>query len=149
MTTKTPEPMDAGAPERDNAEPVANNPRACYAAKQLVKEVLNLFPETEYGFTSYTPRNVALVVWFAAKDDGEETELDQLLRLVDADPRVEKITYDDNEHLAVVFHNRPRTQDLRDPFGLDEALMVLADEDTGDGGDAFYTSDDEKDGGGA
>jgi hypothetical protein len=142
---KMPEPMDAGAPERDSAEPVANNRRACYAAKQLVKEVLDLFPETSYDYTSFNLRNTAITVCF---DTEEGSELEQLIRLVDADARVDAIVRDNHDRLAVDFYNRPRTYDIKDTFGLEDAWLVLTGDEY-EGGDAFDTSDDEQDGGSA
>lgn len=138
---KMPEPMDSGAPERDVAEPVSTYRRACYAAKTLIAEVLELFPETEYQVAAYNGRDVGLAVSFDAVDEG----LRDLLRLV-SDHRIYRVEISGSK-IIVAFHNRPRIYDLRDPFGLDEAWSVL--EDDWDGGDAFDSSDDIKDGGGA
>jgi hypothetical protein len=147
---KMPEPMDAGAPERDSAEPVANSQRPCYAAKQLVKEVLDLFPVTSYEISNYNGRSVGLAVKFTpAETDSDLIDLLTLLgdSAYNEDPRVNLVAVS-NGSVTVDFHNRPRTYDIKDTFGLEDAWLVLAGDEY-EGGDAFDTSDDEQDGGSA
>lgn len=166
---KMPEPMDSGAPERAVGEAASTNQRACYAAKTLIAEVLELFPETQHEIKEFNGRNVGLTVSFPDPED----ELGDLLRLTVADARVNHVhtRSGGDDSVDVVFHNRPRTYDLRDSFGLDEAWMVLGEEefDTDEefapldgarldygsdsppveGGTASHTSSDKMDGGGA
>lgn len=151
---KAPEPMDPSAPEKAVGEATQTKQRTCYAAKQLMSEVLHLFPETAYEIGRYNGRNVGLDVIFA----DVEPELDDLLALAVDDPRIGYISSVEG-YVLVAFLNQPRTYDLRDPFGLDEAWMVLgddlesglleADDDEWPGGTAISTSPDIKDGGGA
>ncbi len=143
---KMPEPMDSGAPERDVAEPVSTHRRACYAVVTLTGEVLHLFPEAVYQVSNYNGRDVGLSVEFLADQD-----LADLLSLLgdpahNADPRISQVIRD-GDAVTISFHNRPRTYDLRDTFGLAEAWSILDDE--WDGGSAAQTSDDVQDGGGA
>lgn len=147
---KAPEPMDAGAPERaSSGEVIETRLRVCYAAKQLIQEVIDLFPETIHETNTENMRNVQLGIDFVADEEG----LAELLQLVSVDSRVASVVTEEGL-VKVGFHNRPRTYDLRDSFGLADAWLVLIEEDyagSGDmeGGDASYTSNDVKDGGGA
>jgi hypothetical protein len=151
---KIPEAMDPTAPEGESV-PSTTNQRPCYAAKQLITEVLALFPETAHDVREYNGRNVGLAVFFYG-----EAELTELLTLVGADPRVAYAQvspdWERDSGIEVGFRNQPRTYDLRDKFGLDEAWQVLGsddliedDDDDWQGGNAIYTSDDVRDGGGA
>jgi hypothetical protein len=124
---KAPEPMDSGAPERAVGEAAPTNQRACYAAKTLVAEVLALFPETVWMVENYNGRNVGLRV-VVLTDAEDQDKLSDLLALVDSDSRVERVQTFASETI-IDFHNRPRTYDLRDSFGLDEAWMVMGEED--------------------
>jgi hypothetical protein len=135
------EPMDAAAPERAQGEPATNNLRGCHAAKQLVLEVLDLFPETVWNFNTYNGRNVGLGVDFLAEEDGL---VDLLVLLGDSahngDPRITSVEVEDGNTVKVRFRNNPRTYDLRDPFGLSEAWIVLGEDATA--GDPGYGPED-------
>jgi hypothetical protein len=165
---KAPEPMDSGAPERAVGEAAVTVQRACYAMMTLIAEVGALFPETVWMIENYNGRNVGLRVVFLTDGDDQD-KLSDLLALVDSDSRVERVQTFASETI-IDFHNRPRTYDLRDSFGLDEAWMVMGEEDYDiqpdgpldgadphygsgtepvEGGTASFTSADSMDGGGA
>lgn len=124
--SKADTPMDPGA--RESATPVqtTNTARTCHAIKQLVSEVAELFPETTPVYSNYDLRNTALDVQF---DASMCPALLGLLELVESDSRVELVLIDLEEQLALVsFKSNPRTQDLRTPFNLADAWLILSDE---------------------
>ena len=123
---KTPEPMDAGAREQAVGTPATNHRRACYAAKTLVAEVLDLFPETAYEYSHYNGRNTALAVTFDLTSVAapEDDTLAALLELTNTDVRVWHVTVEDGQVL-VMFRGSAVLQDDRSPFGLADALDVL------------------------
>lgn len=145
MSKDTPQPMDASI--REDAHPVAktNHQRTCHAIKQLVEEVLDLFPETTMVYGDYDMRNTALSVEFTTEDAEDQRVLGDLLSLIIVDPRVES-----SDAEIVKFKSNSRTQDLRDSFNLADAWLELGeDSPSWDGGDANTESDDVQDGGGA
>lgn len=118
--------MDPSIRENVVGEPHVNRQRTCYAIKTLVSEVLAMFPETEYDVAGYNDRNVGLEVTF---DTAGLKGLYELLSLVEGDPRVAGVySPDEDTDLTVIFRNSARTQDLRDPFGLDEAWDILEEQ---------------------
>jgi hypothetical protein len=132
MSKNEPTPMDPGAREDSTGVVQKNNQRPCWAIKQLVSEVTDLFPETAYLVEGYNERNVGLEVVFDLVDqDG----LGLLLELLgdpahNIDVRIKSVETDEEKgESRVTFHNRARTQDIRDSFGLDEAWLILAGED--------------------
>jgi hypothetical protein len=126
---KDPTPMDPTTKEARVGTPAANNERACYAAKTLVAEVNELFPETPFEYSNHDGRNTALDVTFDLNgmDNDAALDLHHVLGLIDSDARVAGVIVED-EAVLVSFRSSPRTQDLRDPFGLADALMVLSGE---------------------
>lgn len=132
---KVVKPMDDGIREQAVGVPNANNRRVCYAIKTLVAEVLELFPETPVEYSNYDGRNTALDVTFdltVLNADDRET-LSTLLQLLgdraySEDQRIREVTYDDSAVLVSIISG-PRTQDIREPFGLADAYVVLAEDD--------------------
>lgn len=128
-TDKT-EPMDTSARETLIGTPSANAPRVCHAAATLVAEVHDLFPETTVEYSNRNGRNVALDVTFdlTGLDDAASADLITILSMFeDTDLRVAEVLVD-HASVLVSFHNSPRSQDMRDPFSLADALSVLADD---------------------
>lgn len=125
--TAAPKPMDDSIRELAVGGAATNNKRNAYALVQLVSEVRDLFPETLYEFSNYDGRNTALDVTFDAYD---EPDLQRLLALVKADPRVDDVLIADGQVLVMI---RPglRTQDSRDSFRLAEAWEILATDEEG------------------
>jgi hypothetical protein len=125
------QPMDSTAREVLIPVEFTNNTRVCWAAKTLVAEVEELFPETPVEYSNYDGRNTALDVAFDLTTlDREDSEmLSTLLIVVRGESRVREVVADyDTQQVLVGFKSDPRTQDSREPFGLGDALLVL-DED--------------------
>jgi hypothetical protein len=132
--SKAPEPMDATI--RETAEPVAAlpNQRLAYAAKTLLAEVADLFPEMTYVEGERNGRGVliGLVFEMASLSPRDADTVVALFTLFDfnAEPRIADVTYDGEEQLlSVTFRNQPSIYDSRDLFGLSDALLVLAGRD--------------------
>lgn len=127
-------PMDPSLREDVVGAPAVNSQRVCWAAKTLVAEVEELFPETPVEYSNHDGRNTALDVTFdlTTLDKNERADLVALLSLfdLDADPRIDAIIVGGGhmaDQVLVSFHANPRTQDSRAPFGLGDALDVLSD----------------------
>lgn len=129
-TPKAPEPMDSRITEAKVGTPSSNNERVCYAAKTLVAEAHELFPETPVEYSNPDGRNTMLDVSFdlTALDTNEADELTALLELVKTDARVADVLVDDDTVL-ISFKASARTQDSRDSFGLADAWYVLTEGD--------------------
>lgn len=135
---KTPQPMDAGAPERAVAEAATNNQRVAYGLVTLMTEIHALFDSVIPEYKEPDGRNTLLAVALdlSEMDEDDRTDLTALISLFDlhSAPRIESITVDDEEQSAYIkMRSNPRIQDSRQPFGLAAALEVLsgADEDEG------------------
>lgn len=126
-------PMDDGIRERSVGEARPNNQRQCWAIKTLVVETHTLFPETPVEYGDYDGRNTALSVTFDCSmlDETEQVLFTDLLRILDTDERV-KDTEVGSDQVYVLMHSNPRTQDSREPFGLDDALSILSDDEDAD-----------------
>lgn len=127
-----PEPMDPGAQETTTPVVVVNHPRVCYAAQTLVAEVETLFPETPVEYANVNGRNVSLDVIFdlSSMDGHERDNFTALLELCRGDLRIAEVVVadeSDQSSVLVSFHNSALTQDLREPFGLEEAWLVMAE----------------------
>jgi len=128
--------MDDGIRERNVGEARPNAPRQCWAIKTLVAETAVLFPETPVEYSDYDGRNTALSVTFdlTSLPGGDSVLFNNLMAILDTDERVKEVIASDYDQAYVLMHSNPRTQDSRDPFGLDDALSILSDdEDTEDG----------------
>lgn len=125
-----PKAMDDTISEAAVGVAPTNHPRVCGAIKRLVSEVEALFPETPVEYSNYDGRNTALDVTFdlSSLDEDAAVDLTTLLGLVEADHRVVEVQVDGTEVLVSMLSSA-RTQDIRDSFGLAEALHVLADPD--------------------
>lgn len=152
-TAKAPEPMDDSVREAPMGTPVTNHQRVCGAIKQLVREFHALFPETPVEYSNFDGRNTALDVTFDLTVLDAETDRVDALNLLhllgdDAynnDPRVEYVLVSQEDSAVLVsMRSNARTQDSPEPFGLAEALSVLAGEDEGydDDGDDSLSGDD-------
>lgn len=137
-TTPEPEGMDPSAPETKTPPTgevggMSNTARVAYAIKQLVKEVEELFPETPVTYGNINGRNTALSVEFdlTSLDKSEREALTNLAGLVESDPRVLDVL-PLSESVLITLRANPVTQDSREPFGLADALHVLADPDDED-----------------
>lgn len=145
-----PEPMDPSAREVANPEPITSTARVCYAAKTLLSEVAALFPDATYEDGERNGRGVLIGLTFelASLSEGDAIDLSTLLNLLsdpahNEDPRIESVTEDEEEQLiGVAFRNDPRFYDLREPFGLADAMLVLAGEPDDDKG--FVAENDEE-----
>jgi hypothetical protein len=125
------EPMDKTMPEGE-AVMYVNRPRNTYAMDQLIKEVTNLFPETEYEVSHRNQRNVAFDVQFALMPGGY-MGLRDLLHLIEDDIRVVDIVAD-AEGVLVSFRNNPVIMDDPTPFNLEAAWEVMDEGQSYDGG---------------
>lgn len=122
---EAPEPMDSSVPEVTGAPPVANRQRNAYALDVLIGEVLEVFPETTFEVSGVNRFNTALHVAFHPE---EFERLDELLALVEDDPRVEEVLAEPEDHtILVCLHANLRLQDSRELFGLSEAWVILAE----------------------
>lgn len=124
-------PMDTAIVENKNPVAATNRQRPCYAIKTLVAEVQALFPETSYEVSNYDGRNTGLDVMFDMTSIPEDVAdgAGLLISMVDSDPRVELtiVGSDDVQGVLVSIKPGPRTQDIRDSFGLAEAWSVLSE----------------------
>jgi hypothetical protein len=137
--TEAPAPMDPSVREESVGTPAVNASRPCWAAKTLVAEVNALFPETPVEYSNPDGRNTMLDVMFdlTTLDPNDVYDLTTLLNLLDdpaynVDPRIDSVIAGGQQHagqVLVAFKSNPRTQDSRDPFGLADALEVLAERD--------------------
>lgn len=129
------EPMSGDlGPNRGTGTPRANAPRQCWAIRTLVAEVEGLFPETPVTYTNVDGRNTALAVTFDLTSLSEDDRIDftNLMQLLtdpayNDDQRIEYGIIED-EHVLISMRSSSRTQDLREPFGLADALHVLSGE---------------------
>lgn len=130
-TAKMPEPMEASTtPPAAVGTPATNNVRVCWAAKTLVNEFTDLFPETPVEYSNPDGRNTMLDVSFdlTAVPDSDRDAAAALLELVETDARVGSVFIESAaESLLVSFKSSARTQDSRDSFGLADAWDVLSD----------------------
>ena len=129
---RAPEMMDDSTPERATpAAPVPNNKRTCHAAKQLIKELTEAFPETGTTVEDYNGRNVGLsvVIDGSMLDSDDAINLYEMFNLIgkDDDARIADIAVsEDTDQVSVWFRNSPRTYDLTEPsFGLVESANIL------------------------
>lgn len=132
--TEMPQPMDPSIREEGIATMHVNRKRPCWAAKTLVSEMDVLFPETPVEYSNYNLRNTALDVTFdlTTLDSTDREMAANLLELTSSDSRIEDVIVgagDMDGQVLVSFIANPRTQDSRAPFGLGDALDVLADDD--------------------
>lgn len=134
-SSETPVPMDASVRENSTPTMSTNAQRVCYAAKTLVAEVMEMFPETPVEFSNFDGRNTALDVTFdlTTLDSQDRADLMLVMTLLDdpaynEDSRIASVLADDGQVL-VSFKSNPRTQDNREPFGLLDALSVLSGQD--------------------
>lgn len=130
--SKSGEPMDKKAKEILRPVALPNVTRNCWALETLVREMLDLFPETGVAFGNYDGRNTALdAVFDLSMLDPEDRDLAAaLLQMLTVDHRVDDAVYEESEALATVsIKSGPRTQDLRDPFGLADAFDVITAEE--------------------
>lgn len=128
--TAEPRPMEASAvPAAKVGTPAMNNKRACYAAKTLVAELHEMFPETPVEYSNPNGRSTMLDVSFdlTVFDASEEDSVTTLLELIHTDARVEEVIIE-NGTVLVSFKASARTQDSREPFGLGDAWDVLCDD---------------------
>ena len=134
-----PAPMDPSVRETSVAAPVANHPRTAYSLETLAQEMTNLFPETSVEFSSVNGFNVALDATFDvfSIDESDREHFVSLLRLVEDDHRIKDVNVED-DHVLVGAWPSMRTQDLREPFDLAAAYLVL----TGDEPDYEAEDDD-------
>lgn len=129
---KAPEPMDASAPERAEGKASDTNQRTCYAARTLVEEVSDLFPEVGINIENYNGRNVGLDVVIDASmmDNDDAILLYQTVGMIE-DQRVRELTTsEDTEQMLVSFHNNPRVYDGTEGFGLGDALLILSGDES-------------------
>jgi hypothetical protein len=121
--------MDPSIRENPVGKMAVNAGRACWAAKTLVAEVLELFPETPVEYSNPDGRNTALDVSFdtTVHDTLDGELLATVLDLSRSDSRIKDIDGEDGQ-VIVSFKSNPRTQDSREPFGLGDALLVLDEE---------------------
>lgn len=128
-TAKMPEPMEASTtPPEAVGTPATNNVRVCWAAKTLVNEFTDLFPETPVEYSNPDGRNTMLDVSFdmTAVDDVDRDAAVALLELTNTDARVAGLI-SISDMVLVSFKSSARTQDNRDSFGLADAWDVLTD----------------------
>ena len=139
--TKMPEPMDDSVREAPVGTPSTNHQRVCGAIKQLVAEFHGLFPETPVEYSNYDGRNTALDVTFDMTALDAETDRVDALNLLhllgdpahNAEHRIDYVLVSESDAAVLVsMRSSLRTQDNREPFGLAEALSVLAGEDEDD-----------------
>lgn len=131
--------MDPTVPEHRNPVAAVNNERVCWALQTLVAEVQELFPETPVDYGNPDGRNTLLDGQFdlTALDGEERADLASLLGLTEHDSRIETVVVEDDMVLVSIRSN-PRTQDKRDPFGLGDALGIMADSEGSDGADPAF-----------
>lgn len=124
-------PMDATIREERVGTPAVNRQRVCWAAKTLVAEVDELYPEIPVEYSNHDGRNTALDVTFdlTVLDSTDSDMLVTLLELTSSDSRIAYVIVGDEDVVLVSFEGNPRTQDSRDPFGLSDALGVLTEGD--------------------
>lgn len=122
-------PMDASIRESRTGTIHVNQQRPCYAAKTLVAEVTELFPETPFEYSNYDGRNTALDVSFdlTMLDHEDTASLIALLTLFDfgADPRI-NLVIEEDEVVLVSFRPSARTKDSRESFGLADAWDIFS-----------------------
>lgn len=130
---KSPQPMDPQVREVEKPVAYTNNRRNCYALDTLVKEVLELFPETKYEVSEYDVRNSALAVtfWFGSGSiTGGSSLAGDLLALAVTDDRIDVVEVtglptNSDEAVYVRFLPSARTKDSRATFSLAEAWDIL------------------------
>jgi hypothetical protein len=137
--------MDPTVTEAKVGTPKPNNQRACWAAKTLVAEVREVFPETPVEYSNYDGRNTALDVMFdlTGLDPQDAHDLALVLELLNdtaynEDQRIDTVIAgggDQKGQVLVSFKSSPRTQDNREPFGILDALSVLSGKDEFDYGE--------------
>lgn len=123
------EPMDKTMPEDPTLVSVPpNRARPCWAIKRLVSEVSGVFPDIPTELSNYTGRNAALDVSFdtSVLDNDDAISLIEVLAMLNTDPRVETVVYDDpTEAVLISMKSHPTTMDRPDPFGVDAALRTM------------------------
>lgn len=136
-STAAPEPMDPSARETTTPVPSSNHPRVAYALQTLVAEVRHLFPETPVEYSNVDGRNTSLDATFdlTVLDSEDRSAFRDLMRLTTSDERVAEVLTEDDQVLVSIRSN-PRTQDSREPFGLNDAWLVMH-EDADASGDGF------------
>lgn len=132
-----PQPMDSTVYENRHPVVRTNTQRNCYAIDTLIAEVNALYPEALHEVSGYDGRNTGTDVTFdlsmLLKSDA--ATLTTLLGLVKSDRRVMGVVEDTEESQVLVsFWTNARIQDSRDPFGLSEALGILAQDGEDDEG---------------
>lgn len=114
------------------AESVPMTPRACYAVQRLVTEVESIFPSVETEFVSTNGRGVAVGVRFEHKSQ----DMGALLSLIVSDERVARVESSPaGRVVTVTMKGWPTTMDDRSSFGLDEAMVILNEDDDSDDGE--------------
>lgn len=136
----TPKPMDDTIRENPVGITATNRQRPCWAIKQLVAEVQELFPETPYEISNYDGRNVGLGVTFdlTTLDGGDSVLFNNLMSVLDTDERVAEVITADYDQTFVLMHGRATTQDSRESFGLADAWSILADTETSEYDDDLF-----------
>lgn len=136
VTDKRNTPMDTSIGEKAVGSMHVNKTRVCWALKTLVAEVLELFPETPVEYANHDGRRTALSASFdlTVHDEQDADDIGALLILLNdpaynEDPRIESVVYEEGQ-AHVLMRSDPRTQDSREPFGLADAWLVLAGDET-------------------
>jgi hypothetical protein len=119
-----PTPMDDSIKENPNGTMHVNAQRNAYALVELVAEVRDVFPETEYGFGDYNGRNVALSVTYS----DPEPVLRELLTLLRSDYRVSEVMVYANGDTCLLINNSARSMDDRASWGIEGAYEILAED---------------------
>lgn len=136
------QPMDPSIREEKTPQISENHKRVCYAAKQLVAEVGDLFPEVPVSYHDVDGRSTALSVIFDLEglSASESGDLSDLLSAIVADVRVEFLQVAGSQH-RVKFKSSARTQDDRSEFRLSDAYLAMMDYDESAEEDALEDDD--------
>lgn len=111
-------------PESTDRPVLTNHPRNCWALDTLVAEVCEAEPEVKVDIDNSDVSNANLDVTFSGCSD----TLISALNLVSGDPRIEHLMAG-GEELAdavyVSFYANAVTKDSREPFGVNDAVVIL------------------------
>lgn len=119
--------MDDSVEEITYRQPPQTRQRTAYALEQLTAEVERLFPETTVELSGFDGRGTALDALFLTSTEEEGVELLNLLEHIRADERVSCVVGAIGAVLVQIRSN-PRTQDSREPFGLNDLWLIFAEE---------------------
>ena len=123
-----PQPMDPSVPVSKTGVETMPAKRSAYSLEVLIAEFTGAFPETNFETGSEDGRGVSHSVLFdlSMLASADLALFRDLVKATEVDDRIEYVIVD-NDQAEIGLWQNPRLRDSREPFGVDEAILALAE----------------------